>query len=415
MMGSVVQWRSRYTVLSILFVTSIVSFMDRMAMSTVMPFIKKEFSLTAFEAGVLLSAFFASYSISQIPGGLLADKFGVRKVTTLALLWWSVFTGLTGAAGTFIHLLLTRFFFGLGEGIFPACTFKTVAMWFPKRERGTANAIMLSSSRLGSAIAPLAVVWMMSFGTWRTVFYSLCLPGFVIAFVFWLIVPNRPADSRRVSKAELEEISDESEIATANDKRMGFVDVLKDTLILRYCLIYFTFDFAYWGFTSWLPTYLIEERGFSTMEMGVASSLPFIAGTIGCIVGGWISDRFFANNRRTPIIGAPLLSALLLYLTFETPSVQMVMVYQTLSGLFLSFFFASFWALPISTVPRERMGVTSGVINTAGQLAAFISPITVGYLVQSTGGHFGLTFGFLIVALLLVCAITLTLPSRSRT
>ena len=409
------QWKSRYTVLAILFATSIVSFMDRMAMSVVIPYIKADFELNTLQAGVLMSAFFASYSLAQIPGGLLADKFGVRKVATIALVWWSIFTAITGTVANFSQMLVARFLFGLGEGVYPACAFKTVAVWFPKRERGTANAVMLSASRVGAAIAPLAVVGIMSFGGWRTVFYSLFLPGILIAIIFWIFIPSKPSESKRVSASELLEIeADTEEASTTSGSKVGLLETLKDPLILRFALIYFTFDFAYWGFTSWLPTYLVEERGFSMVQMGVAASLPFIAGTVGCIGGGWISDRFFADNRRLPVILTPLFSAVFLYLTFATSSVTMVMVYQTLSGFTLNLFFASFWALPISTVPKSRIGVASGVINTGGQVAGALSPVAVGYMLQVTGGHFSLTFGALVVSMLLVSAVAFTIPGRSR-
>lgn len=409
-------WKSRYTVLAILFATSIVSFMDRMAMSVALPYIKADFHLTPLQSGLVMSAFFAAYSLSQIPGGLLADRFGVRAITTVAMLWWSAFTAITGTVANFGQMLVARFLFGLGEGVYPASAFKTVAMWFPRRERGTANAIMLSSSRLGAAIAPLAVVWIMSFGGWRTVFFCLSAPGVLIALVFWLTISGRPSESARISSAELMEIEGDVDPSSVDggEEKVGIWEILRDRRVILFCVIYFAFDFAYWGFTSWLPTYLIDERGFSMAQMGAAASLPFLAGTIGCIGGGWMSDRIFASDRRLPIIVMPLLSALLLYLTFRTGSVAVVMVCQALSGLTLNFFFASFWALPISTVPRSRMGVTSGVINTAGQIAGSLSPVAVGFMLQVTGGHFSLTFGALVVALLVVSAVALCLPGPEK-
>ena len=410
------QLKARHRVLSILFLASIVSFVDRTAMTVALPFIRKDFGLTAIESGFVISAFFASYSIAQIPGGLLVDRFGIRKVTTVALLWWSVFTGITGSIGGFVQMLVARFFFGLGEGVFPICTFKTVAVWFPKRSRGTANAIMLSSSRLGQAIAPLPVIWIIAhLGGWRSAFLGLCLPGLVIAALFWLLVPNSPAEGRGVSRADLDELDEDADGgAVPGAPSVSAWVVLRDTVVLRYMLIYFVFDFAFWGFTSWFPTYLVEERGFSALQMGVAASLPALSGTLGCIFGGWISDRLFRDNRRLPVIVSPVLSALFLYLTLTTSSVTMVMLYQTISGLLLNVFFAAFWALPISTVPKERMGITSGVINTGGQLAGAISPIVVGALVSASGGRFGVTFGVLVVALILVGAIAMTLPGRVR-
>lgn len=410
------QIKARHKVLSILFLASIVSFVDRTAMTVALPFIRKDFHLTAVESGFVISAFFASYSIAQIPGGLLADRFGVRKVATAALLWWSIFTGVTGSVATFLQMLVARFLFGLGEGVFPICTFKTVATWFPKRSRGTANAIMLSSSRLGAAIAPIPVIWIISHaGGWRSAFLMLCIPGLLIAALFWLIVPNSPAEGRRVSPEELADLAnDDAPKVAAGAASVSSWQVLRDTVVLRYMLIYFVFDFAYWGTTSWFPTYLVEERGFSALQMGVAASLPALAGTAGCIFGGWISDRLFRDNRRVPVIVAPVLSALFLYLTLVTTSVTMVIVYQTIAGFLLNIFFAAFWALPISTVPKERMGITTGVINTGGQLAGAISPVVVGALIGFSGGRFGLTFNVLVVALILVGAIALSLPKPRR-
>lgn len=401
--------------LSVLFMTSIVSFMDRMVMSSVIPYIATDFHLSSIESGVVLSAFFASYSIVQIPGGLLADKFGVRRVTTIAMLWWSAFAALTGAAANLTQMLVARFLFGLGEGVFPAAAFKAVAVWFPQKERATANAIKLAASPLGGAIAPLFVVAIMSFGTWRTVFYCLFLPGVVMSLLFWMFVADKPSESRRVSPEELAEIEG-ADVTTAQTAlpKVKFLDALKQPNILRYFIVLFSFDIGYWGFTSWLPTYLVKARGFSIVGMGVAASLPFFAATIGCVVGGWVSDRFFSDNRRLPIVATQLLAALLLYLMFVSTSVTMLIVCQTLAGFCLSFFTSAFWALPMSTVPKSLMGIISGAINMAGQIAAFISPILVGSLVQAAKGGFASTFGLLIGSILVSCAVVFTLPSKIR-
>ena len=143
-----------------------------------------------------------------------------------------------------------------------------------------------------------------------------------------------------------------------------------------------------------------------------AASLPFFAGAIGSIVGGSVSDRYFSSNRRIPILATQLVSALLLYLTFTASSVTTLLLCQTLAGFCLMFFFPAFWALPMNTVPKELMGVASGFINMAGQVAAFITPVSIGYLVGAAGGTFDMTFMLLIVCVLASCAIALTLPDK---
>lgn len=406
--------KARHTVLSILFVTWIVSTMDRMAMSVAIPYIAADYHLGPFESGVVMSAFFAGYAISQIPGGFLADIFGVRRVATIAMLWWSLFTAITGAAANLTQMVVVRFFFGLGEGLFPACTFKTIAVWFPKKERATASAIMLASNPLGVALSPLAVVGIMSFWGWRTVFYSLFLPGVLVSLLFWIFVSDEPSESSRVSPEELNEIegSDDALAKNPETKKTNLLKIVKEPHVLKYFFVLLTFDVAFWGFTAWLPTYLVKARGFSMVHMGVAASLPFFVGTIGSIFGGWVSDKYFSSDRRVPIVVAQLMSALLLYLTFIAKSATILMIYQALAGFFLMSLFSTFWALPMNTVPKKLMGVTSGFINMAGQVAAFISPLFVGYLVEAAGGNYNLTFTFLIGSLLLSCAIVFTLPSK---
>ena len=388
------QWQARHTVLTILFVTWIVSAMDRMAMSVAIPYIAADFHLTPQASGLVMSVFYAGYAISQIPGGLLADRFGARRVATLAMVWWSAFTAITGAATNLIQMVVVRFVFGLGEGVFPACAFKTLAVWFPQQERATATAIMLASNPLGVALSPLAVVAIMSFAGWRAVFYALFLPGIVISVFFWIFIRDRPGGDARDPEPRT---------------RVTLGEILRQPDVLKYFLVLFTFDFAFWGFTAWLPTYLVNARGFSMAAMGITASLPFFAGTLGSAIGGWISDRYFSNNRRVPLVASQLISAVLLYLTFTADSASRVVLFQTLAGLFFLSFFSLFWAMPVNTVPQRLMGVASGFINMAGQAAAFISPLVVGYLVGATDGNFDRAFRFLIISLLVSSALVLTI------
>jgi sugar phosphate permease len=398
-------------VLSVLFATWIVAFLDRMAISVSMPYISKDFRLSHLQGGLLLSAFFATYALSHIPGGLLADRFGVRRVATIAMIWWSLFTAATGAATSLGLMVAARMIFGLGEGVFPACGYKTISTWFPKSERATANALMIASNPLGVALSPLLVVGIMSIWGWRAVFYCLFVPGLLMALMFWLFVPDDPAKSRRVSAEELAEINaDEAGSGEELVIKPSFRQIAAQPNIIRYFLISFCAGIPLWGFTAWLPTYLVEVRGFSMIQMGVAASLPFFAGTAGCILGGWTSDRYFSADRRVPVIATEVLTALLLYLVLTAKSVPALLICQTLAGFSLTFFLTAFWALPMNTVPRQLMGVTSGFINMAGQLAAFVTPILIGYLIEATGGSFDRVFVLLIAAALASSAIALTLP-----
>lgn len=409
------QWRSRHTVLSILCVGSIVSFMDRVAMPVAIPYIALNLHLNSFESGLVLSVFFASYSLSQIPGGLLVDRFGIRRVSTLALLWWAAFVALTGAVANYHEMLLMRVLFGVGEGVFQISLFKAIPVWFPRKERATANAIRLSSSPLGAAIAPLVIVGVMSVWGWRTAFYCLLFPGVLVAALFWLYIRDTPSESSRVSLDELTEIEEDDAVGSVKWGRgMTLLKILTDPTVVKCFFVLFFTDIAFWGFTSWLPTYLVRARGFSMSHMGVAASLPLFAGVLGSVLGGWVSERYFSENRNRPIIMAQLLSALFLYMMFSTRSEMTLVICQTLAGLCMTFIITAFWAIPMNAVPKTLMGVAGGVINMGGQTAAFLAPTLIGYLVGVGNGSYECTFILLIASLLLASGVAFLLPRTCR-
>lgn len=409
-------WKGRHSVLVVLVLGMTVSSIDRVAMSVAIPFIGSDLRLNATEMGAVMSAFFVSYALMQIPGGLIANRFGARKVAAVAMVWWSIFTALTGVASSFIQLLFARIIFGLGEGVFPPCCFATVANWFPRRERGTASGILLASTLLGGALSPLVVVAILSQFGWRAVFYFLFVPGILLSLAFWFFVADRPAASRHVAVEELREIeadmASEGQPVALRDQRL--FAILTDPAVLKYFIVYFTFDLAYWGFTTWLPTYLLKARGFSMIEMGLLASLPSFAGTIGCVFGGWISDRFFSDRRHVPIVVSQLVSAVFLYMIFTSTSTVSLIVYQVFGGFFLMAFFGVFWALPMSTMASENVGVISGAINMSGQIAAFTAPFLIGFLVDRSDGGFGSTFAFLIICLLVSATLVSTIKNKGR-
>jgi sugar phosphate permease len=408
-------WKARHSVLAVIFVAWIVSFVDRIALSVAIPYIGKDLGLDPVEMGLVMSAFFATYTLMQLPGGWLADRFGVRRVATVALIWWSSFTAATGAAGNLGHLLVARAAFGVGEGVFPPCSFKTIAVWFPKNERASASAIMLAANSVGSAIAPLIVVTIIATWGWRSVFYMLFIPGALVAFAFWRVVADEPRlDPQAAASEGSDDLNDRCPTEEPNSQRMRFVDLLTNALYLRYFVALFAFGLAFWGFVTWLPTYLITVRGFSTAQMGLAASLPFATGIAGSLVGGFVSDKYFPGRRHTPIIIAQVAVLAFLYLSYAAESRGALMAYQGLLGFSMTFFFSAFWAAPISVADSADVGIVSGFVNTGGQLAAVIAPLAIGALVSRAGGGFGTTFTVLCGAVAISCLIMMTCPSHGE-
>lgn len=419
------EYKQRYTAISMVFFVWVLSYMDRMVMATAIPFIAKDFNLSTGQMGIVMSSFFAGYALCQIPGGILSDKFGPRKVMVSAIGIWSLFTAITGAVTSLGQMLIVRMLFGVGEGIAPAATWKALANWTPQKNRAMANALMMSSNSLGPALAPLFVVGIIAAWGWRSVFYALFIPGILMCIWIWYKLPDNPADKKGITEAELEELKDDvfahknnAETELGEVKKLTFFEVFSIPAVYKSFLILFFSNITFWGFSSWLPTYLSQARGLNTTSMGVAASLPFFAGTVSTILVGWLMDNTFKHNRKLPIIVFQLIGAFFLYLTFTTESISLVIVYQTITGFFLIGAAISIFALPMSAISKEITGQAMGIVNTAGQLAAFLSPVIVGFLIvelEDGTKNFDTAFMFLISSFLISATIAALFFKQTKT
>lgn len=389
-------WRLRYTILVLVIGGWIFSFLDRMVMSMALPFVGKEFALDATGQGAILSAFFAGYALFQIPGGYLADRFGARKTMAAGISWWSAFTVLTGTIVSFPLMLVCRFVFGLGEACFPGASFKAVATYFPSAQKGTAIAVMGTINTLGPAIATLVGAGIIAAYGWRAVFIALGLPGLIVAALIWWYYKDNPADHPHMSGQELAELDKPADTSAAGSK-VSYVDILKSPVLWQMLIIWFLFAITFWGFISWLPSYLMKARGFSLIKTGITGSLPFFVGTFGSLLGGWLSD-YLKSGRKWLFIVSSALTAVFLYLTFTVPSADLAVLYQCVGAFFLLFALSSLWGIIIKQFPANIMGSASATINVGSQVAGFISPLVMGYLIDLGRGSFDGAFIFLILA-----------------
>jgi sugar phosphate permease len=401
-----VDTKRRTFVLTLIFIAYLFCYVDRMVMSTTIPYIGKELNLSKTAMGMVMSAFFVGYTAFQIPGGILVDRFGPRLIMTIAFGVWSVFTGITGMIVNFVQLAVARVMFGVGEGPFPSASMKSIALWYEPSKRATATSVILSSNALGPAIAPLLAVWIMSYWGWRGTFYSLVLPGIVVAVLIAKYVTDDPQAEKHPKTAA-------SEPRASEQTQYSFWQVLKEPAVWRATVMFFICNIAGWGFKSWLPTYLVTVRHMSMKTMGVAASLPFFAGIVGYLFGGRLSDGWFKDERRIPVIIFQLATAVLFYLTYTVESITMLLIYQTLAGFFLTAMLAAVWALPVSSVPKAITGRAIGIFNTGGQMAGLVSPTIIGYLVDVSKGSFNTSFIFMIGCLIASAAITLTIKART--
>lgn len=377
-------------VLVLLYLGWCVSYIDRAAITFAATQIASEFHLKPSDLGILLSSFFLGYSLLQLPGGWLADRYGSRPVIVLSILMWSIFTGVTGMAWSVTSLVVIRFVFGVGEGAFPAASVKGVAENFTREERPKMSSLLMSSNYIGSMLAPLLIAPLILHFGWRNVFHTIGIAGLVFALVYWFCVrPVKPGldGAKAINKA-------------------AFAALLKTPLMWKIVAVWFGLSIINKGLDSWMPTYLMTVRGLNLKAVGLLLPLPYIMAGLSTAIGGWVMVRFFDGREKLLLIASSLLTAVFVYCMYTASSVEGVIAWQCLAYFFKSFVLATCIALPTKMLQAQLVGSGVGMVNLGGQLAGFISPLVIGFLV-SAFANYDYAFGFLISAALFSVVVSL--------
>jgi sugar phosphate permease len=386
--------KTRWVVLLLISLMYLITYVDRVNISVAAPAISREFKLSDTAIGIVFSAFLWAYSIGQIPGGWLADHFGPRKVLLTIVPFWSLMTGMTALATGMFSLIVMRFAFGLGEaGAFPTAT-RAMQLWFPKAERGLVQGTMHGFSRFAIAIVPfVAVPIMLAFG-WRYIFYVCAAAGFVWSLVFYQFYRNRPEEHPNVNRAELDHIRGhhpdgtvKSSIALHARPAVPWKMILRSANMWYIAAGYCCFYYGSYFYITWFPTYLVEYRQLSLKAVGTFASLPLLAGMVGDVVGGTLTDTVYSKTHNLKlarrIVAAPamLASAACLLPAATTLQASTAILCLTGSLFFLELVIGPAWAVPMD-VGGEYSGTVTGIMNMAGSLAASVSPIIFGFLIQ---------------------------------
>lgn len=406
------KWKGRYTILVLLWSGWLLSFLDRMVMNVSLPFIGNDLHLDKTIQGSIISAFFIGYALFQIPGGYLADKFGPRKVMAFAIIWWSIFTFLTGLIYLLPLMLLVRFLFGAGEGSFPASSWKVIATYFPSKQRGRATAIQSSVNTLGPAISVLVAATIIEWLGWREVFVILSIPGIILGWLIYKFVRNDPAENKIISADELQELVDDRNNDEKNiifqDKPFSLVEVLKIPVLWKLSLVWFLFDITFWGFTTWLPSYLLEARNLSLSKTGIWAAIPFLFGALGTLTGGYFADKFEKQLKYVYGLTA-IISGAFLFLMFQVEDLSAAITFQCISAFFMFVAFAIFWGMLMHLIPTAIMGKASSIVNFGGQVAGVISPFIIGFLIDQASGGYNNAFLFMVIALIASAILTFSI------
>jgi MFS family permease len=308
--------------------------------------------------------------------------FGPRRILRRIVLWWSAFTMLSGLAGNFATLLITRFLFGVGEaGAYPNIS-RSFSRWFPVRERGTAHGVVFMGSRLGAALTPPAVVFIIATAGWRASFFIFGILGVVWTVLWWRWFRDDPAEHASVSPAEL------TLIVEGRDKReqptLRWRDLIDGNLALA-CLTYFGYGYGLYFYLTWLSTYFKEARDFTTERAAWLASLVLLTGGAATIAGGRLTDTLVKRyglkvGRSIGAVAMPLSGVCMATAALAGNSL-VAAVAMVLAAGFADMCISPCWAI-CHDVGGEAAGTVTGAMNTFGNLGGALSPLVVGYSVQ---------------------------------
>ncbi|MBM4256151.1 MAG: MFS transporter [Deltaproteobacteria bacterium] len=390
------RWPVRYHIIGLLFCSTVVNYIDRVNISVAAPVIMKETGWDKAQFGLVFSAFLVGYALLQIPGGMIADRWGGRKVLAIAFCGFSLFTALTPLGeSTFVLLMLMRFFVGAFESVtIPALT-SLNSRWIPRAEFARAQTLSLSGLTIGQMIAYPLTTWIILHWSWQVVFYVNAVLGFIWAFAWLRYATDTPETHPHISAEEREYIT--SQLPPKPATPLPVRAVFTSPSLLMVSLSYMCFAYMGWMFLFWFPDYLVEGRGFSMTRMGIMGVIVQAAGFVGILTGGAISDRLLRTGWspqfarvRFPGIGVTLSLPFLIAATQVESSTLCVI-------LLIGFFFMFATAISgFTTVALEFnpsfAGSIFGMISMLGSFAGILGPMTAGYMLKQSEGNWAIPF-----------------------
>jgi MFS transporter, ACS family, D-galactonate transporter len=388
--------KGRYAVLALISIATMLNYLDRTLMGVAAPLIEQDLNIGPALMGIILSAFSWTYAAAQVPGGAFLDRFGTRFTYFVSITLWSVFTAAQGLAFNVTTFLIARLGMGAAEApCFPANS-RILVSWFPQRERARANSVYSVGMYFGIAFLSPVLFWLMATLGWRSLFYIAGAFGIVFGLLWWWLY-REPEESKWANDAEREEITAGGGIDLKGEKtpfswaKVGWL--LKQRQVVGASIGQFATNSTLTFFLYWFPSYLVSERGMTFIKTGFYLSLPFIAASIGVLVGGQLSDYLVKRTgsltigRKTPVILGLCLSSLIIVAAFVDSNEVVIAVMS------IAFFGQGMsnlgWTLISEVAPKKLIGLTGGVFNFCTNLAGIVTPIVIGFVVAATGSFFG--------------------------
>lgn len=364
-----------------------ITYIDRVNVSAAASVLQKDLHLTNTQLGLVFSAFAYPYLIFTVFGGWLSDRFGARKALTLAAVVWGTATLLTGIVSTLPAILFARVMLGLGEGAtFPIAT-RAMSDWMPEVKRGFAQGITHSSSRLGTALTPPLVAGLIAATSWRSAFIVLGIISLAWAFAWGHYFRDDPRTHPGVTAQERESLPC-SLLTEGNRPPVPWLRLI--VRMFPVTGVYFCYGWTLWLYLAWVPSFFLHSYGLDLQTSALFSAGVFLAGVVGDTLGGVISDRILVRTgnrkkaRRDLVVAGFLCSLAAMLPILVVRSAIPAAICLSLAFFCSEFTIGPMWAIPMDIAP-EYSGSASGVMNIGSPLAAILSPLIFGYVIDKTG------------------------------
>ena len=396
-----------HVVLGLLCVMYLITYVDRVNISTAADAIKRELSLSNIQLGFLQSAFGYPYLVFQIFGGWIGDRFGPRRTLFLCGLIWATATILTGFAGGLTSLFMCRLLVGIGEGAtFPVAT-RAMQSWTPVGRRGFAQGLTHAFARLGNAVTPPIVAWLIVMVEWRGSFIALGCSSLVWVVIWLWYFRDVPVEHPAITREELDLLPNHGAPAAVTRPRVPWGALTRRMAPVT--IVYFCYGWTLWLYLTWLPSYFLHEYKYDLRKSALFTSAVFFAGVVGDYLGGEISDRILHRTgdlqqaRRNVVMIGFLGSFVCLVPVFLTHDLVLIILSLGAAFFFAEIVIGPMWSIPMD-IAGKFSGTAAGMMNTGSALAAILSPIAFGYIIDKTGNWqlpFAGSLGFLLLGALL--------------
>jgi ACS family hexuronate transporter-like MFS transporter len=390
----------RWYVAALLFFASVINYVDRQALSVVAPVLTKELNISPIEYANILQAFLIAYTVMYVVSGVLTDRFGTRKSLAGFMVWWSVSNALHAFANSAFSLGVYRFLLGAGESGNFMASIKAVSEWYPAKEKAFVNGLVNAGAAVGAIIAPPAVVWLLNAYGWRTAFVVTGALGFVW-LIAWLLLYWVPEKHPRITSAELALIQ-EGQAGSASATNIKWAGLLRYPQTWGLMLPRVISDPVWWFYLFWLPKYLVEQRGFTMIEMGMIAWLPYLFADLGSVFGGlgsgWLLKRFDwepLRARSVMMLFFALLMPVSVWIAF-TKSNTLALVFICLVTFAHMGWKTNLMTMTNDVYPPATIGSVAGIVAFGSGVGATLFTNLTGWIVQ----HHSYTSIFVIMGFL---------------